>query len=338
LLTATRPIKLAPNLVPRGYRGGEALAELRGIPATAGPEDWLASTTAAAGTPGVGIALVDGRPLPELLAGSPRAFFSPTHLERFGSDPDLLVKLLDAGQRLMVHIHPDRKFARERLRVAHGKSEAWVIASVRGDDSCVWLGFREEVAPSTLRDWVERQDSTAILQALNRIPVRPGDALYVPGGLPHAIGEGILMVELQEPSDLWVWLEWEGFAVDGRRDGHMGLGFETALEAVDRSAWGAGRLRGLGVAARRSEIRPRVREVLPAAADYFQAQWIEPGGEVVDLPAGFAILVVLEGSGRLEDGSRAAATELSRGDVVLVPYTAGDIRLSGPLVAVRCAR
>jgi mannose-6-phosphate isomerase len=324
LLTATRPIPLEPNLVPRGYRGGEALADLRGLP-SAGPEDWLASTTAP------GVSVVDGRALPELLRASPEGFFSPTHLERFGPDPDLLVKLLDAGQRLMVHIHPDREFARARLGLTHGKSEAWVIAAVRGPDACVWLGFRQDVAAATLREWVERQDSAAMLGALNRVAVRPGDALFVPGGLPHAIGEGILLVELQEPSDLWVWLEWEGFNVDGPRDGHMGIGFDAALEAVDRSAWDADRLRTLGVGA-----GPR-QDLLPAGRDYFQAQWIEPAEGTVDLPAGFSILVVLEGSGRLEDGA-GEVIEVHRGDTLLVPYVAGETRVSGRLVAVRCTR
>ena len=338
MLTATRPIKLEPNLVPRGYRGGEALADLRGIPAAkAGPEDWLGSTTAAADSPGAGIATVGGRPLPELLAASPGAFFSPSHLERFGPDPDLLVKLLDAGQRLMVHIHPDREYARRRLGLAHGKSEAWVIASVTRPDASVWLGFREEVPATTLRDWVERQDSDAMLQALNPVPVRPGDALYVPAGLPHAIGAGILMVELQEPSDLWVWLEWDGFDVDGRRDGHLGLGFDAALEAVDRSAWDADRLHAIGVGAGRDESRPGVRELLPAAADYFQAQWLGCHGGTVELPPGFAIVVVLDGSGRIEDATREAV-EVRRGDALLVPYAAGETRLSGRLTAVRCAR
>jgi mannose-6-phosphate isomerase len=176
-----------------------------------------------------------------------------------------------------------------------------------------------------------------MLRALNRVPVRPGDALFVPGGLPHAIGEGILMVELQEPSDLWVWLEWEGFAVDGPRDGHMRLGFDAALEAVDRSAWDEDRLRSLGVAAGRDEVRPGVRELLPAAAEYFRAQWLEPREPPVRLPSGFSILVVVDGSGRLVD-TTGEAMEIGRGDTVLIPYAAGETLLSGRLTAVRCAR
>jgi mannose-6-phosphate isomerase len=176
-----------------------------------------------------------------------------------------------------------------------------------------------------------------MLTALNRVPVRPGDALFVPGGLPHAIGEGILMVELQEPSDLWIWLEWEGFAVDGRRDGHLGLGFDAALEAVDRSCWDSGRLRALGVGAGGEQATPGVRELLPAAGEYFQAQWIEPGEGGAHLPAELSIVVLLDGAGQLADAT-GEAMEVRRGDALLVPYAAGETRLSGRLVAVRCAR
>ena len=65
----------------------------------------------------------------------------------------------------------------------------------------------------------------------------PGDRVLVPAGMPHAIGRGILLVELQEPTDFSVLLEWEGFAIDGRAEGHLGLGFDVALGCVDRAGW-----------------------------------------------------------------------------------------------------
>ena len=57
--------------------------------------------------------------------------------------------------------------------------------------------------------------------------------VLVPAGRLHAIGEGVLLLELQEPEDLSILLEWGGFALDGERDGHLGLGFDLALSAVD---------------------------------------------------------------------------------------------------------
>ena len=69
------------------------------------------------------------------------------------------------------------------------------------------MGFRERVELERLRSWVLEQDVQAMLGALHEIAVSAGDTVFVPAGTPHAIGEGILMVELQEPSDFSILLE-----------------------------------------------------------------------------------------------------------------------------------
>ena len=79
---------------------------------------------------------------------------------------------------------------------------------------------------------VRNQDSQALLASLRRSEVSVGDAILVPAGVAHAIDSGIFVLELQEPTDLSALLEWEGFAVDGIKDGHLGLGFETVTDAL----------------------------------------------------------------------------------------------------------
>ena len=327
------PVKLAPNQLRRNYRGGAALAELRGVPslAGAGPEDWVASTTTAwgAGASGAGLSrLPDGRLLRDAVAEAPDAYLGPAHAARHGADTGLLVKLLDAGERLPVHHHPDRAFARRHLGQAHGKTEAWYVAAVSTPDPVVWVGFREPVAPDTLAGWVSRQDSAAMLGALHRAPVRPGDAVFVPAGTPHAIGEGLLIVELQEPTDLSVIMEWIG--VDGPREGELGLGWELALSSADRSGWDAPRLAAL----RREPEGGEVAELLPPAAEpFFRAQRVRPRRPVPLEPA-FAVLVVTAGAGRLR--TPVGLVELRRGDTVLVPHAAGESELDGSVDVVRC--
>lgn len=331
LTVAPAPIRLAPNVLRRGYRGGEAIAAFRGMPAAPGPEDWVGSTASVAGEPGLGVSRVGDRPLDELLRSRPDTFFSPAHLERYGPEPELLVKLLDAGQRLMVHYHPDRRFAGRRLGLTHGKTEAWIVVGTRGDDPAVWLGFRHDVSKPTVLDWIERQDAGAMLGALNRIPVRPGDALYVPGGVPHAIGEGLLIVELQEPSDLSVWLEFEGFNVDGRRDGHLGLGFEAALDSLDHSRHGPDDL-----VCQPRAVRPGVFDLLPPdASSYFRAERLTPANGGAEVEADFSIVVVTGGEGTLVT-ERGGQLAVRRGDTLLVPYAAGSARLEGAAEAIRC--
>jgi mannose-6-phosphate isomerase len=333
-----RPIRLAANRVRRFYRGGPAIDELRGTaPGPGGenvPEDWVGSTTTVFGSAGDGLTwLEDGRTLREAVQADPEGFLGPRHADAYGASPALLVKLLHAGERLPVHCHPDRDFARRHLDCPWGKTEAWVITAIQVPEPVVHLGFREAIDPRRLDELVEGQRTEALLASLNTLPVAPGDAVLVPAGVPHAIGEGVLLVELQEPTDFSVLLEWDGFAVDGRRDGHLGLGFDLALGCVDRSGWGRAELERLRGHSRRGS-RPGVERLLPAEADpFFRAERLRPE-PATPIEAAFSILVVVAGSGRLE--TPGGALDLARGDTVLVPFAAGPGEVRGRLEAVRC--
>ncbi len=334
-----RPILLESNLPHRFYRGGPAIARFRGTePGNPhAPEDWVGSTTTIFGDERQGLStLPGGRVLRDSIAADPEAFLGPAHVERYGPDPALLVKLLHAGERLPVHCHPSRAFSRRHLDCPFGKTEAWVIVEAEGERPLVHLGFRQDVEASTLAGWVERQETTTLLRALHALEVRPGDAVLVPAGVPHAIGEGLFVVELQEPTDFSVLLEWDGFAVDGRADGHLGIGYDLALSCVDRSGFGEealARLRRRAGEAR--EVRPGVWNVLVADADpYFRAERLLPRPSATLEPV-FSILVVLDGVGRLET-EHGGELPLARGDTVLAPYASGPGRISGEVEAIRC--
>ena len=331
-----KPLSLGPNLIHRFYRGGAAIAELRGIPCEDeyAPEDWVGSATAVAGSSELGrTRLGDGSLLADAFSADPEAFFGPAHARRFGADPALLVKLLDAGERLPVHLHPDGAFAREQLGSPYGKTEAWWIAAVRERGAAVHVGFRDGIDASTLAELVERQDAAAMLRSMQPLAVSPGDAIFVPAGLPHAIGRGILLVELQEPSDLSILLEWEGFQLDGRAGGHLGLGFEQALEAADRSAWAPERVEALRSG--RRPARAGVETLLPRAADpFFRAERILPRPEA-ELEPAFSIVVVTAGAGELETAA-GDRLRLARGATLLVPFAAGACRVVGEVEAIRC--
>jgi mannose-6-phosphate isomerase len=315
-----RPVVLPPNGVPRFYRGGAAIAALRGIEDAAErtPEEWVGSTTTVFGDQELGLSrLPDGRLLRDAVAADPEGFLGPEHTAQLGADPRLLVKLLDAGERLAVHVHPDDDFARERLGSPYGKTEAWIVVATAGQAATMHVGFREDVSAETLERWVRDQDAAAMLGALNVVEVREGDVLFVPAGIPHAIGEGVLIVELQEPSDLSILLEWRGF-VSGEDEASLGLGWDAALRCVDRSGIDPGRLYG--------------RQLPPEAEPFFRAEWIDGSTE---LERGFAILVLTAGAGELpsEDGE---PMRVGRGDTVLVPWGAGAWRMEGEAIGVVC--
>jgi mannose-6-phosphate isomerase len=317
-----KPLVLPPNQFHRFYRGGARIDALRGAPAgeDGRPEDWVGSAATAWLQDSEGLSrLADGRLLRDVLEAEPEALLGREHVERWGADPALLVKLLDAGERLPVHFHPGRAFARRHLGLRYGKTEAWIILEAE-PDAGVHVGLREPLAAETARAWVQAQDAEEMLAAMHRVPIAAGDAVFVPAGTLHAIGAGILLLELQEPTDLSVLLEWERFGVDSGAE-HLGLGWERALEALDRGAADPATL------VSRGELR------LPESADpYFRAERVRGGDE---LEPSFAILLGVAGEGSLRsaDGDELA---LRRGITALVPFAAQTTTLTGDIEAVRC--
>ena len=321
-----QPIVLGPNQPETFYRGSGRLGAFRGMDIEPRPEDWIASTTSRFGLAPSGLtALADGSMLAAAISAGPRQWLGEAHVERFGTDPALLVKLLDTGQRLPVHVHPSRDFARSHLASPYGKTEAWVVLDA-APDAFVHIGFTRDVSAGELADWVSAQDVAALLAVTNRVPVEAGDAILCPAGMPHAIGENILLVELQEPTDFSVLLEWEGFPLTAD-DATVGLSFDEAMACVDRRACPPSRL---------AQLRGRRQgSLLPAEADpFFTAERV---GEGV-LPAGFAVLVVTGGSGALS--GEWGSIPVARGTTAVVPYAAGPCRLGGTgrrdVSAIRC--
>ena len=333
------PLVLGPNLLHRFYRGGGAIAAFRGtvVSDERVPEDWVASTTTTFGAAAEGLSrLPDGRLLRDAVAADPAGFLGPEHVRAFGADPALLVKLLHTAERLLVHCHPDQAFARRHLGCTHGKTEAWIVVAVDGPRPQVHLGLREGLDRVRLRQLVLEQDVSTLLDRLWAVPVQPGDTVLVPAGVPHAVGAGVLLVELQEPTDFSILLEWAGFPVDGLEHGHLGLGYDLVLNCVDRSAWAAGRLAGLrGHRDRATQVAPGVVRLFPAAADrFFRAQYLRPAPAAV-LDAAYSILIVVAGAGRLE--TDAGAIDVAAGQTILIPHGAGPVTVRGAGVeAVRC--
>jgi mannose-6-phosphate isomerase len=294
--------RVRPTRVYRFYRGGAMIDRLRGEPEQDGdrPEDWVASVVAAnnpgRSEPEAGLTRLEAGPL---LRDAIRE--RPAH---WGT-PNVLVKLLDPVERLPVHAHPDREFAREHLGSDYGKTEAWSIVATREGEAEVWLGLRESVEADRYRTWIEEQDVDALLGSLHRLVLRPGDVVFVPAGVPHAIGGGALIVELQEPTDFSILCEWKGFPVDPA-DAHLGLGWDLALRALRLDAY-----------------EPQLGMPDEARAFFTLDESAEPAGR-------FAVLLVLEGEGSIDDQPARA------GDAFAVPAAARPFEVHGDLRILRC--
>jgi mannose-6-phosphate isomerase len=109
----------------------------------------------------------------------------------------LLIKFLDAREPLSVQVHPDEQTAQRMGGGTRLKNEAWYVVEA-DDDACIYRGLQTGVGLDGLRNAVE---AGRVEQVLNRIPARKGHCYYLPSGTVHALGGGVLVAEVQTPSD-----------------------------------------------------------------------------------------------------------------------------------------
>jgi len=328
------PILMPPNIIDHFYLGGARLADLRGVdrPSDRSPEEWLAASVHRAGEPGIGPSPTAGGGLfADLVAADPQSWLGLSSPETgLAGDTGILVKLLDADQRLPVHVHPTRPFAGAKLHSCYGKTEAWFVIAAEGADPAVWVGWSEPVEPAELARRVDAQDSDWLLEKLNKITVRPGDGILVPAGTAHAIGAGVFVVEVQEPSDFSILLEWS-VTTATREQSHLDLGLDVALGATDHGALDPGALSTLVTYTDPAGAFPEPTRLLsPTADDFFRLHVLTGSGDdTAIVPAGFAVVVVLAGAGELVGAGGAVST--ARGQVWAVPAAFGDWGADGDL-------
>ncbi|MHB8890637.1 MAG: mannose-6-phosphate isomerase [Candidatus Limnocylindrales bacterium] len=347
------PLLLPSNRVYRFYRGGALLGAFRGLPDPvddAYPEDWVGSITSAVNPSAhsrvdEGLSAVEANGvvalLGDLVREAPIEVAGREIVDAMGSTTGLLVKLLDARERLPVHCHPTREFAREILGSPFGKAEAWIVLATRhlpGEEAPnVRVGFRTDLTRDELGGLIARQDRAELLRNMVSIPVQAGSVVFVSPGLPHATGAGVFLVELQEPTDFSIVAEWSGYPI-APEDAHLGRGWDVMLDAFDRRAMTEARLADLMAPPEVKVDRPEltVSLLLGAASDtFFNAMRLEARGPAPWPLAGtFAIAIVTHGRGRIRNCH--GELEVSRGDAFALFAGAPPTVIDGTVEMVVC--
>lgn len=351
------PIRLASARAWRTYLGGRLLDELHGVRPAADthfPEDWICSTVRAVNAgrenlvEGLNVVVGTQTTLKEAIAAAPEAMLGAAHVAAWGQSPAVLVKLIDAAERLGVQVHPDKTKARELFGSPFGKTECWHIVGGRtigGERPCVYMGFRPGVTRDAWRAVFDRQDIPAMLAMLHRLEARPGDTFLIEGGTPHAIGAGCLLVEIQEPTDYTFRTEKvtpQGFRISDAAC-HYGVGFDRMFDCFHYEGRSEDETRA------RFVVPPRVQEetagfrrtslVGPRETPCFALERLDVTGEMpfAAAPGAFCGLYVLSGRGMLV--SAAGAVPLGPGDQFFVPAATAAFRLvaapPSPLVVFR---
>jgi len=294
------PVKLRPHYVPKPW-GGRRMQRILGheLPGD-GPigECWLVhdrdgSSSEIIGGPLDGVRLADLR----------------------GDEPfPLLVKLLDAGKPLSVQVHPDAESA-ARLG-GEEKTECWFVLDA-APGARVYRGLRDgctraDLAEAIVDDTVER--------CLHSVEVESGDTIFVPAGIVHTIGAGVLLAEVQDNSDTTYRIhDWGRLGLDGEpRELHV----EAALESIHFGDRGEDK-----VPQQQIEDDGSVGRILLVTSRHFVAEHVSamgtftletPRSESVD--GTWRVLHVLAGEGELCPFERGVAPVAFRtGDTLLLP-------------------
>lgn len=351
------PIRLRPVRAWRTYTGGRMLDALHGIQGTRDghyPEEWILSVVTARnacrGASGdEGLSLVEGTgiTLRQLIESQGAELLGSRHVQRYGVTPGVLVKLIDAAERLTVQVHPDKQAARTLFDSKYGKTECWHILGSRdreGEPPCIYLGFRPSITREKWKQCFDRQDIAGMLACLHRFPVRAGETYLIEGGVPHAIGEGCFLMEIQEPTDYSIRTERTtpgGLPVVDSLC-HQGLGFDRMFDCFHYSGFSA------RDTLQRWQIPPRIIKSNEAYTETeligygntscFRMNRIEVRGRIT-LESGdiYSGLYVLSGCGMLR--CIGGVRPLKPGDQFLIPANHDSFALEKtgvqPLIVVR---
>jgi mannose-6-phosphate isomerase len=137
----------------------------------------------------------------------------------------LLIKILDSRDRLSLQVHPpDTKAA---VLGGEPKTEFWYIAEAQPGAE-LYVGLKRGC---TRREFIERMESGTVEECFHRVPVRAGDAMFLPSGRVHALGAGMVIFEIQQNSDTtYRVFDWNRLGLDGKpRDLHI----KESLDSID---------------------------------------------------------------------------------------------------------
>ena len=332
-----KPVFFEKNRVFRVYTGGKLFAEFFGDDSTDGfyPEEWVASSVRALNEGSTdeheGVSKILGTDL--YLNEAVEKY--RTELLGDREDIGILTKFLDSAIRLPVQAHPDKVFSEKYFNSKYGKEESWVILATR-PGAKIFYGFKDGTSMDDFVAAIEESENggDAMEKLLCSIDVKPGDVIYIPAKMVHAIGYGCMLLEVQEPTDFTIQPErWCGEYKLSDREMYLGLEREQALECFEMDKRYP------------APLEPKVIEkndgmlyesmIDESITTSFSVRMVTLDDGSFNLGRGAAIYVVLEGEGVI--GGDGYEKKIGRGDYFLLPENAKNkFSVSGKIKFAEC--
>lgn len=306
------PLQFEPILKPKIW-GGKKLHKIldKGAAFEALGESWEVSAV------NTDVSIVktgplQGRDLKDLIDKFGADLIGEKNLKQGGGEFPLLFKFIDARENLSLQVHPDDKLAKKRHN-SLGKTEMWYIMEA-DEGAGIYVGFKPGVGKA---EYLEKLKEEKLQEIMNFVPVQKGDVFFIKAGLVHAIGEGVLLAEIQQSSDItYRVFDWNRKDSEGRsRELHT----EEAIEAIDFD------FEDYKVEYDRNK-KDQLQSLIKG--DYFHCQLLHLTSDFeasYNDSSSFIVLMCVEGEVELE--SEGYTIVLRRGTTVLLPAVTRRVHL-----------
>jgi mannose-6-phosphate isomerase len=249
-----------------------------------------------------------GQSITQLMEQSPHLLLGPLS-QRFKRFP-LLLKFLDVQKMLSVQVHPSDDDANLIPDGETGKTEAWVVLEA-APDSRIYAGLRPGVTAENLRALSEK----TVNESLANLAPQHGQGILIEAGVVHSLGNGVLVFEIQENSDVTFRLyDWNH--IDPKTGGPRTLQIEQAIACIDLTQGAI-----LPSVPTVDVANPDQREQLFDCQHFRMWRFRSAAPFAVGATEEMRILVCLEGIGTLDHNGNEYPME--RGAVFLIPATVG---------------
>ncbi len=234
-----------------------------------------------------------GKTISEVLQKYPQQILGKQYTPPFC----LLIKFIDATDFLSVQVHPDNE-AVKKLGAGSLKTECWYIIDAERD-ACIYKGLKK----GTTREQFEKSiKDGSCADLLNKVPVKTGECHFLPAGTVHAIGAGLLVAEIQTPSDTtYRVFDWNRLQNGKPRQLHI----EQALESIH-----------FGQDADKLSVKSSGRLV---DCEYFKVDKITAAANSAsNISRGMKVLMIINGKGEII-AANTKPVDFSKGETILLP-------------------
>mgnify|MGYP000884321584 FL=1 len=239
------------------------------------------------------------------------------------TDFPLLIKLIDANDKLSVQVHPDDEFARQH-EGDNGKNEMWYILDAKPCARLIY-GLKPGVTRTEFEMAVREN---RVEECLNYINVKAGDFINIPAGLIHAIGDGIVLAEIQQNSNV-TYRVYDYNRKDARGN-FRPLHIEKAMQVIDFDTRVKYPYEGLEY-----ENSDKASLKILVANKYFCVELYKISGSIKQNTGyrKFHAYVCTEGRGKIGYGKENVS--LDTGETVLIPPVIGEYFIEGELTLLK---